>query len=104
MRQLMAEAHVNDIISSSSEVMRGLELLDNCPSVGSLSDTNELPTDEMYQFLMNLRNILKLPIIGCEEFSGSFLHLKTENICLEEPIYNLHVKYYKNTYVDSIFR
>jgi len=58
----------------------------------------------MYRFLMNSRNILESPITGCEEFPGSFLHPKTENICLEEPIYNLLVKYYEDTYVDSIFR
>ena len=40
----MTETQINDIISSSSEVI-GLELLDKWPSVGSLS---ELPTDEMY--------------------------------------------------------
>src|SRR3954453_6207759 len=58
----------------------------------------------MYRFLMNSRNILESLITGCEKFSGSFLHPQTENICLEEPIYNLLVKYYEDTYVDSIFR
>jgi len=58
MRRLMTETQVNDIISSGSEV-KGLELLDKRPSVGSLSNTNELSTDEMYQFLMNSRNILE---------------------------------------------
>ena len=100
MRRLMTETQINDIISSSSEVI-GLELLDKRPSVGSLS---EPPTDEMYQFLMNSRNILESSISGYEEFPGEFLAPKSEDIRLEEQIYDLLVEYYKDTYVDSIFR
>lgn len=103
MRRLMTETQVDDVISSSSEV-RGLELLDKRPSVGSLSNTNELPTDEMYRFLMNSRNILESPITGCEEFPGKFLAPHSENIRLDEQIYDLLFKYYEDTYVDSIFR
>ena len=100
MRRLMTETQLNDIISLDSEVI-GLELLDKRPSVGSLS---ELPTDEMYQFLMNSRNILESQITGCEEYPGKFLAPKSESISLEEPIYDLLNEYYKDTYVDSIFR
>ena len=64
MRRLMIETQINDIISSSSEVI-GIELLNKRPSVGSLS---EFLINEMYQFLMNSRNILESPITGCEEF------------------------------------
>ena len=53
---------------------------------------------------MNSRNILESQISGCKEFSGEFLALKSEDICFEEQIYNLLVEYYKNTYIDSIFR
>lgn len=104
MRRLMAEAQINDIINSCPEI-RGLELFDNRPSVGSLSDTDdELPTDEMYRFLMNSVNILQSPITGCETFPGSFLQPRSENVRLENSIYDLLVKYYEDTYVDSIFR
>ena len=58
----------------------------------------------MYQFLMNSRNILELPIAGCEEFLGKFLALQSENIQLNEQIYDLLIKYYEDTYVDLIFR
>ena len=58
----------------------------------------------MYQFLMNSRNILESPITGCEEFPGKFLAPQSENIQLDEQIYDLLVEYYKDTYVDSIFR
>ncbi|GBB85520.1 hypothetical protein RclHR1_12010001 [Rhizophagus clarus] len=100
MRQLMTETQINDIISSSSEVI-GIELLNKRPSVGSLS---EFPTNEMYQFLMNSRNILESPITGCEEFLGIFLAPRFEDIRLDEQIYDLLIEYYKDTYVDSIFR
>ena len=53
----------------------------------------------MYQFLMNSRNILELPIAGCEEFLGKFLALQSENIQLNEQIYDLLIKYYEDTYV-----
>ena len=83
MSQLITETQINDIISSGLEV-RGLELLNKWPSVGSLFNTNELSTDEMYQFLMNSRNILELPIAGCEKFPGKFLAPQSENIQLNE--------------------
>ena len=99
----MIKTQVNDIISSGLEV-RGLELLDKRPSVGSLSNTNELSTDEMYQFLMNSKNILESLIAGCEEFPGKFLAPQSENIQLNEQIYDLLIKYYEDTYVNSIFK
>jgi hypothetical protein len=105
MRRLMSEAQVTDIISSCSEGVRGLELLDDHrPAVGSLSDTNELPTDEMYQFLLNSINISESPITGCEEFPGKFLPPQSENTHFDEPIHDLLIKYYEDTYPDSIFR
>ena len=72
MRRLMAEAQINDIISACRPEVRGLELFNNRPSVGSLSDTDELPTDEMYRFLMNSVNISQFPITGCEKFLVTF--------------------------------
>jgi hypothetical protein len=53
---------------------------------------------------MNSRNILESPITGCEEFPGEFLAPQSENIRLEEEIHDLLIKYYEDTYVDSIFR
>ena len=43
----MAEMQIDDIISSGFET-KELELLNNRPSIGSLSETNEFSTDEMY--------------------------------------------------------
>ncbi|GES85949.1 hypothetical protein RCL_jg26826.t1 [Rhizophagus clarus] len=100
MRRLMTEIQINDIISSISKVI-SIELLNKRPSVSSLS---EFPTNEMYQFLMNSRNILESPITGCEEFLGIFLALRSEDIHLDEQIYDLLIEYYKDTYVNFIFR
>ena len=99
MRRLIAELHVNDIISSGSKV-KGLELFNKQSSVGSLSDTNEFLTEEMHRFLMYSRNANH----GSENFPGSLLPLQFENIFLEKSIYDLLVEYYTDTYVDSTFR
>ncbi len=96
MRQLMAEAKVNDIVSSGLEI-KGLELLNIWSSVGSLSDADDFLTEEMYRFLMNSKNILESPITGCEDFPGEFLHPQFENIQLEELIHDCLVEYYKGT-------
>src|SRR5277367_5406264 len=99
----MTESQVDDIISSGLEI-KGLELLNSRPSVGSLSDSDQFSPDEMYQFLMNSRNIIDSLITGCEEFPGEFLRPKFENIRLEDSIHDLLVKYYKGTYIDTEFR
>ena len=99
----MTDCQVDNIISSGIE-MKGYKIFNNRPTVGSLFDTNEIPTDEMYHFLMNSRNIIDSPITGSEEFLGQFLKLQSENVRLEDPIHDLLVEYYTNTYVNSIFR
>jgi hypothetical protein len=58
----------------------------------------------MYRFLLNSRNIAKSPITGCEEFPGEFLQPRSENIRLDEFVYELLIEYYKDTYINSIFR
>jgi len=73
MRRLMTDYQVDNIISSGIET-KGLEIFNNRPTVGSLSDTNEIPTDEMYHFLMNSRNIIDSPAIyaGSTRFGHSY--------------------------------
>src|SRR6185437_8781335 len=99
----MSESQIDDIISSGIKT-KGLKIFEGRPSVGSLSDTNELPTDGMYQFLMNLRNIIDSPVTGSEEFPGSLLKPQIDNVQLEDQIHDLLVKYYMDTYVNSTFR
>lgn len=103
MRRLMAETQINDIISSGIGT-RGLEFVSNRPSVGSLSDTSEFSTDEMYRFLMNSRNIIDSPITGSEEFPGQLLRPQVENIRLGDQVHDLLVEYFSSTYVNAIFR
>jgi hypothetical protein len=99
----MTNLQVNNIIDSGIET-KGLEILNSRPSVGSLSDTNEFSTDEMYQFLMNSKNIIDSPITGSEEFPGRLLKPQSVNVRLEDSIHDLLVEYYINTYVNSTFR
>ena len=89
----MADAQINDIISSGVSEVKGLDLISNRSSVGSLSDTNEFSTEEMYRFLMNSRNVIDSPITGSEQFPGILLRPQFENIHLEEQIHNLLVEY-----------
>src|SRR6185437_7274075 len=60
--------------------------------------------DRIYQFLMNSRNIIDLPVTGSEEFPGSLLKPQIDNVQLKDQIHNLLVKYYMGTYVNSTFR
>src|SRR5581483_10485728 len=99
----MSESQIDDIISSGRKT-KELKIFEGRPSVGSFSDTNELPIDGMYQFLINLRNIIDLPITGSEEFPDSLLKLQIDNVQLEDQIHDLLVKYYIGTYVNSTFR
>ena len=46
----MFDIQINSITSSSSIEVKGVELLDNQPSIGSLSDTDEFSSDEIHQF------------------------------------------------------
>ena len=99
----MADLQINDIISSGIKT-KGLEILNNRLSVDSFSDANEFFTDEMYRFLMNLRNIIDSPITGSENFSGQLLGPQSKNIHLENDIHDFLVEYYMSTYIDLIFR
>jgi hypothetical protein len=102
MSRLMTEMQINDIISSGIGT-KGLESVGNRPSVGSLSDTDEFSTDEMYRFLLNSRNIIESPITGCEIFLGRLLHPSNESY-LEDQVHNLLLEYYSITYMNNVFR
>ena len=45
MRQLMFDIQINSITSSGGIKVKGLELLDNQPSISSLSNTDEFSSD-----------------------------------------------------------
>jgi hypothetical protein len=50
MRRLMFDNQIRSIISSGIEV-KGLDLLDNQHTIGSLSATDEFSSDEIHRFL-----------------------------------------------------
>ncbi|CAB4478036.1 unnamed protein product [Rhizophagus irregularis] len=69
MRRLMNDNRIRDIITSSAQ-MKGLELLKNHPTVGSLSENDQFASDEMERFWLNSKNIQESTVTGCEAFPG----------------------------------
>jgi hypothetical protein len=104
MRRLMFDSQIDSIISSGSIEVKGLELLDNHPSIGSLSDTDQFSTDEIHRFWMNSRNIRESNVSGSETFPGEFLKPSSNNIILSSEMLDLMVEYYMATYSMLEFR
>ena len=103
MRQLMYDSQIGSIISSGVEA-KGLEFLDNRPSVGSLSATDQFTTDEIYRFWIYSQNIKESHVTGSEKFPGEFLKPSSNNIIISNEMLDLIVKYYIATYEDLEFR
>lgn len=103
MRRLMFDNQVRTIISSGVDV-RGLELLNNRHSTGSLSATDEFSSDEMLRFWMNARNIQDSQVFGSESIPGEFLKPSFHDITLSNEMLDLMVEYYLATYVTHTFR
>src|SRR6266542_1688928 len=97
MRRIMFDAQIEDIKSSGVET-KGLELLENRPTVGSLSATDRFSSDEIKRFLLHSRNIKESVITGCEAFLGEMLKSYFNNILLSNEMLNRIVKYYKVAY------
>ena len=91
-------------IGIGTEETKGLELLKNRSSVGSLSETDEYSVDEMYRFWLNSRNIKESPISGREPFPGEMLRPSLENIRPSNSMLDLIVEYYTATYEPMKFR
>jgi len=89
----MFDNQISNIINSSIEI-KGLDLLNNRPSVGSLSKVDQFSADEMQQFWLTSRNIQKLTITGNETFSGEMLKPYAENVLLSSEMLDLIVEYY----------
>jgi hypothetical protein len=99
----MFDNQVRTIVSSGVDV-RGLELLNNRHSTGSLSATDEFSSDEMLRFWMNARNIRDSQIFGSESIPGEFLKPSFYDIMLSNEMLDLMVEYYLATYVTHTFR
>lgn len=100
----MFDKQIGDILNFSG-IQKGLDILNNRPSVGSLSDAdNEFTSDEMNRFLMNSQNIQESQITGSELFPGEFLHPKSDNEILSGEMLNRMVEYYNAAYDSYNFR
>ncbi len=93
----MFDAQIEDIKSFRVET-KGLELLENRPTVGSLSATDRFSSDEIRRFLLYSRNIKESVITGCKAFSGEMLRPYFNNILLSNEILDRMVKYYEAAY------
>ena len=100
----MSDNRIGDIIANYSNKMKGLELLENQSTVGSLSENDQFSLDKMEQFWLNSRNICESTITGNEAFPGEILGLKSENVILSDSILDLVVEYYTVTYKMYNFR
>ncbi|EXX65953.1 hypothetical protein RirG_128410 [Rhizophagus irregularis DAOM 197198w] len=97
MHRLMNDNRIRDIITSSAQ-MKSLELLENHPTVGLLSENDQFASDEMERFWLNSKNIQKSTVTRCEAFSGEMLRLTSENVVLSQSMLDLMINYYIATY------
>ena len=102
MRRIMFDAQIEDIKSSGVEI-KGFELLENRPTVGSLSATDRFSSDEMRRFLLHSRNIKKSVITGCKAFLGKMLRPYSNNILLSNEMLDRMVEYYEAAYENQDF-
>jgi len=65
MRRLMNDSRITDLTNSGIET-KGLDLLNNRPTVGFLSATDNFSSDEMYRFWLNSHIIQESTITGKE--------------------------------------
>ncbi|GET57071.1 hypothetical protein GLOIN_2v1883106 [Rhizophagus irregularis DAOM 181602=DAOM 197198] len=97
MRRLMNNNRIRYIITSSAQ-MKGLELLENHPTVGSLSENDQFASDEMERFWLNSKNIQEFTVTRCEAFPGEMLKPTSENVVLSQSMLDLMIDYYIATY------
>src|SRR6266542_3303093 len=99
----MFDAQIKDIKSSRVKT-KGLELLKNRLTVGSLSTTDRFSSDEIRRFLLHSRNIKESVITGCEAFPGEMLRPYSNNILLSNEMLDRMVEYYKAAYENQDFQ
>ena len=102
MRRLMNDIRIRNIISGDHT--KGLELLENRPTVGSLSENDQFDSDEMARFWLNSRNIRQSSVTGCEPFPGEMLKPNSEGVLLSGLMLNLLVEFYIATHELYDFR
>ena len=83
---------------------KGLDLLKNQLSVGSLSDADEFSSDEIYWFVFNASNIQNSDATGSERFPDELLLPKSENSIIPSEMIDFLVEFYEVTYESLNFR
>ena len=97
MRRIMNDNRIEDIISSGIQT-KGLELLEDRPTTGSLSATDQFSSDELERFWLNSKNIQESTITGSEPFPGEMLKPSSENVMMHKLMFDLIVTFYNATY------
>ena len=103
MRRLTNDIRIRNIINKTSQ-MKGLELLGNRSTVGSLSANDEFFSDEMERFWLNSRNIHQSVITGSETFPGEMQRPRSKDVLLSGLKLSLIVAFYMATYEMYNFR
>ncbi|GBC19845.2 hypothetical protein GLOIN_2v1775288 [Rhizophagus irregularis DAOM 181602=DAOM 197198] len=98
MRQIMNHNRIGDIISSDIQT-KGLELLEDRPTNGSISAADQFSSDELEQFWLNAKNIQESTITGCEPFPREMLKPSSEAI-MTELMLELMVAFYNASYIE----
>ena len=103
MRHLMFDNQISNIINSGVE-SKGLDLISNRPSVGSLSEADQFSADEMRRFWLTSRNIHESTTTGKEAFPGEMLRPVFNDIVMSSDMLDLIVEYYMASYETMEFR
>ncbi|GET49776.1 hypothetical protein GLOIN_2v1775288 [Rhizophagus irregularis DAOM 181602=DAOM 197198] len=103
MRRLMFDNQISNIINSGVE-SKGLDLISNRPSVGSLSEADQFSADEMRRFWLTSRNIHESTTTGKEAFPGEMLRPVFNDIVMSSDMLDLIVEYYMASYETMEFR
>ncbi|GET65200.1 hypothetical protein GLOIN_2v1775288 [Rhizophagus irregularis DAOM 181602=DAOM 197198] len=98
MRRIMNDNRIGDIISSDIQT-KGLELLEDRPTTGSISAADQFSSDELERFWLNAKNIQESTITGCEPFPGEMLKPSSEAI-MTESMLELMVAFYNASYIE----
>jgi hypothetical protein len=102
MRRMMFDAQI--MVKGSEIETKGIELLETQPNVGSLSETDEFSSDEMYRFLLHSKDVQNSLITGSESFPGEMLRPSSKDIIMTAEMLDRMVEYYTATYEMYNFR
>src|SRR5207248_9824330 len=97
----MQNWRLDDILSSQLNNMRlvkGLKLLKQQATLGSLASSDDLEFAELCQFRQISHLEIEDTITGIELFPGEMMSPKRMNVTLSDDIYDIIVKYYNICY------